>query len=95
MESTLGAVMTTIKISDELARELDQLAGSKPRSTYAAEVLWKEVRRNKQRQSLRESAGAWKTEDHPELAQGGAAYVEQIRSEPDPRHEKALKGRER
>ena len=87
--------MTTIKISDELAREIDQLAGSKPRSAYAAEVLWNDIRRNRQRKSLMESAGAWKTEDHPELAQGGAAYVEQIRSEPDARYETALKSRER
>ena len=90
-----GAVMTTIKISDELAHELDQLAGSKPRSAYAAEVLWNDIRRNRQRKSLMESAGTWKTEDHPELAQGGAAYVEQIRSEPDARYETALKSRER
>ena len=90
-----GAVMTTIKISDELARELDQLAGSKPRSAYAAEVLWSDIRRNRQRKSLMESAGAWKAEDHPELAQGGAACVEQIRSEPDARYETALKSRER
>jgi hypothetical protein len=87
--------MTTIKISDELAHELDQQAGSKPRSAYAADVLWADIRRNRQRRSLRESAGAWKAEDHPELAQGGAAYVEQIRSEPDPRYETALRGRER
>ncbi len=94
-ESNYGAAMTTIKISDELARELDLQAGLKPRSAYAAEVLWNEVRRNRQRQSLRDSAGAWKTEDHPELAEGGAAYVEKIRSEPDPRYETALKSNNR
>ena len=86
--------MTTIKIFRELARELDRLSGSKPRSAYAAEALWNEIRRNRQRQSLRESSGVWKTEDHPELAQGGAAYVEQIRSEPGRRFESALKDSE-
>ena len=34
----------------------------------------------RQRQVLRETAGAWKAEDHPELAQGAAAWVRQIRS---------------
>jgi hypothetical protein len=42
-----------------------------------------DAKRRKQREALRLSAGAWKPEDHPELAEGGAAYVELIRSEPE------------
>jgi hypothetical protein len=38
---------------------------------------------NKQRLALKLSAGAWKIENHPELAEGGAAYIEKIRSEAD------------
>ena len=86
---------TIIKIPPALAHELDKLAGHKRRSAYAIEVLWKEVRRNAQRQALQLSKGAWKIEDHPELAQGGAAYVEQIRSERDERFEEALSRKER
>lgn len=33
---------------------------------------------------------AWNLADHPELAQGGAAHVEQIRSAPDERYEDAI-----
>ena len=43
------------------------------------------------RKALKLSAGIWKDADHPELAQGSAAYVEQIRSEPDERFEDALR----
>ncbi|HYL77727.1 MAG TPA: hypothetical protein VEU96_26165 [Bryobacteraceae bacterium] len=82
--------MTIIKVPDELAHEIDRLAGAKKRSAFAVDVLWREVRRNRQREALRASAGSWKTEDHPELAQGGAAYVEEIRSERDSRYEDAL-----
>jgi predicted nucleic acid-binding protein len=46
------------------------------------------VRRSKQRQALRLSAGAWK--DHPELAEGGAAYTDRMRAEADERFESAL-----
>lgn len=74
-----------IKIPEALANELDKLAGPKRRSAHAAEVLWRDVRRNKQREALKLSKGAWKAKDHPELAQGGAAYVAQIRSERDER----------
>jgi hypothetical protein len=82
--------MTIIKVPDELAHEIDRLAGSKKRSAYAVNVLWKEVRRMRQREALRISAGIWKQEDHPELASGGAAHVEEIRSERDRRFEDIL-----
>jgi len=58
------------------------------RDTHAADVLWRDIRRTKQREALKASAGAWKTKEHPELANGGAAYVEQIRSERDERFER-------
>ncbi len=82
-----------IEIPEELANELDRLAGAehKPRTAYAVDVLWRDVQRNKQREALKLSAGIWKDVDHPELAQGSAAYVEQIRSEPDERFEDAMR----
>lgn len=84
-----------IKIPEELAHELDRLAGAKRRTAYAIQVLWRDVRRNKQREALKLSSGAWKPADHPELAEGGAAYIDQIRSEGDERFELALKRRKR
>lgn len=83
---------SVIKIPEELAHELDRLAGAehKPRTAYAVDVLWRDVRRNKQREALKLSAGAWNSADHPELAQGGAAYVDTIRSERDERFEDAI-----
>lgn len=86
-----------IKIPEELAHELDRLAGAehKPRTAYVVDVLWRDVRRNKQREALRLSSGAWNLAAHPELAQGGAAYVDQIRSETDERFEAAIQNRNR
>jgi hypothetical protein len=82
-----------IKIPEELAHELDLLARAehKRRTTYVVDVLWRDVRRNKQLHALKLSSGAWNPDDHPELAEGGAAYVERIRSEPDERFEDALR----
>ena len=81
-----------IKIPEALAHELDLLAQAdhKRRTTYVVELLWRDVQRNKQRQALKLSSGAWNPDQHPELAQGGAAYVERIRSEPDERFEDAV-----
>ena len=84
---------SVIKIPEELAHELDRLAEAKHkrRTSYVVDVLWRDVRRNKQREALKLSAGAWNPNDHPELAQGGAAHVEKIRSEPDERFEDAIR----
>ena len=39
-----------------------------------------EIKIRRQREILRETAGCWKSEDHPELAKGAAAWVEEIRA---------------
>jgi len=90
-------MQSVIKIPEELAQELDRLAVAehKPRTDYVVDVLWRDVRRSKQREALKLSAGAWDTADHPELAEGGAAHVEQIRSEPDSRFEEAIRSQNR
>ncbi len=86
-----------IKIPEELARELDRLAEAEHQActAYVVDLLWRDVQRYKQRAALRLSSGAWNPADHPELARGGAAYVEQIRSEPDERFEEAIRREDR
>jgi hypothetical protein len=85
--------MVTLEIPESLAIELDQLAEAehKQRAAYVAELLWQDVKRKKQRSALHLSAGAWNFADHPELADGGAAYVEAIRAERDERFEDELR----
>ena len=41
--------------------------------------------RRRQREALRESAGAWKDQDHPELKDGAAVWVRRMRQEDEPR----------
>jgi hypothetical protein len=83
---------SVIKIPSELAQELDRLAEAerKPRAAYVVDLLWQDVRRKKQREALKLSAGSWRPENHPELAKGGAAFIEQIRAEPDERFDQAI-----
>ena len=82
-----------IKLPKELADELNRLAAAehKPCTTYIVEALWRDVKRNKQREALKLSAGAWNPSDHTELANGGAAQVEQIRSERDERFDETIR----
>jgi hypothetical protein len=44
-------------------------------------ILSYELQMHQQLAALEAAAGAWKDEDHPELAEGGAAYVEKIRAQ--------------
>ena len=85
--------MATVEIPDSLAQELDQMAEAehKQRTPYVTELLWQDVKRSKQLEAIRRAAGAWNREEHPELAEGGAAYVEAIRSEPDERFEETIR----
>jgi hypothetical protein len=59
---------------------IDKLVGKRGRSAFLTELAQREIKLRHQREVLRETAGAWKSEDHPELAQGAAAWVRQIRS---------------
>ena len=51
---------------------------------------FEEIRRRRQRKALRETAGAWKDQDHPELKDGAAAWVHRMREEDKVREEERL-----
>jgi hypothetical protein len=48
----------------------------------------REIKLDHQREALRAATGAWKEEDHPELAGGAASWVREIRQEFVKRFEK-------
>jgi len=54
---------------------IDKLVGKRSRSAFLKELAQREIKIRRQREVLRETAGAWKSEDHPELAQGAAAWI--------------------
>lgn len=64
----------------DVVADIDKLVGKRGRSAFLTELAQREIKLRRQREVLQETAGAWKAEDHPELAQGAAAWVSQIRS---------------
>lgn len=64
----------------DVVADIDKLVGKRGRSAFLTEIAQRETKIRRQRDVLRETAGAWKSEDHPDLAQGAAAWVRQIRS---------------
>jgi hypothetical protein len=63
-----------------LVADIDKLVGKRGRSAFVTELAKREIKLRRQREALRETAGAWKSEDHPELAQGAAAWVREMRA---------------
>jgi hypothetical protein len=58
------------------------------------ELTKREIKLMRQQQALRAATGAWKAEDHPELAGGAASWVREIRQESVKRFEKIQRHRE-
>ncbi len=72
----------------DVIAEIDQIVSQGKRTAFLVELAKREIKLNRQRQALRAATGAWKSEDHPELARGAANWVREIRQESVKRFEK-------
>ncbi|HEX7728957.1 MAG TPA: hypothetical protein VF392_07970 [Terracidiphilus sp.] len=85
----MGTVRAHVILPEELAREIDKLAGPRGRSAFLVETAEKEVRRRKLLAFLESDTPAWKPEDHPDIeAIGAAAWVRQLRRQQSPRQKR-------
>lgn len=75
----------------ELVADIDKLVGKRGRSAFLAELAQREIKIHQQREALREAAGAWKDEDHPELKDGAEAWVRKMRAESEVRFQELEK----
>jgi len=74
-----------VLLPEGLLSDIDQLFGKGKRSAFLMEIVEREVRKQKLLRALDDAAGCWKTEDHPELEKGSAAYVKALRAGSDAR----------
>lgn len=72
---TVLARQANFMIPDDLLSDLKQLVGLRQQSRFVAEAIRKELQREKMKNALKNSFGAWKDEDHPELKDGVDHYV--------------------
>ena len=84
---------TMVPIPPQVAARIDRIAGPRKRTTFVVEVLEREIGRHEQLEALREAIGAWKDEDHPELAGGSESWVRRMRQESEKRSERIEKRR--
>jgi hypothetical protein len=79
----------------DVVADIDKLVGKRGRSAFLAELAQREIKLRRQRDVLQETAGAWKSQDHPELAQGADAWVRKIRDLDTQRFEELERCRDR
>lgn len=84
-----------IFLPEDLLRDIDALVGPRGRSAFLAETARNEVRRQKLLRFLEAKKPTWRGADHPEMANGSAAWVRTIRRESEasrsPRHSQTKK----
>ena len=85
---------TLVPIPRQLADAIDKVAGQQQRAAFIVNLVEREIRRCEQRDALREAAGSWKDEDHPELTEGADKWVREMRQESVTRFEKIEQRRE-
>lgn len=75
----------------DLVQQIDELVGPRGRSAFLVETAAKEIKRRKLLAFLESDEPIWHDQDHPEIAEHGAAeWVRAVRNEPRTR----LKGRD-
>jgi hypothetical protein len=68
-----------ILLPEDLAREIDALAGRRGRTAFLVETARQEVRRRKLLAFLDQEQPVWRSKDHPELAKGSGNWVRSLR----------------
>ena len=84
----MDAKRTHIVIPGRMAAEIDALVGKRGRSMFLTQAAEKELTRLRQIKALEAASGSWKDKDHPELKQGAAKWVKQLRRDYDERLQK-------
>ncbi len=77
---------THIVIPEQLAARIDSVVGKRGRSSFLAQAAEKELMRLRQLKALKTAMGACKSEGHPELERGAAAWVAKVRREDEKRY---------
>jgi len=84
----MATVRAHVVMPEKLAKDIDALVGPRGRSAFLVETAEKEVKRRKLLAFLESEEPAWKEEDHPDIAeQGAAAWVHNLRREQSSRQQ--------
>ena len=74
-----------VLLPEDLAREIDAIAGRRGRSKFLVETAREAVRRRKLLAFLERPEPAWKQSDHPDMQGESAVWVRKLRRETNKR----------
>jgi len=74
-----------ILLPEDLAREIDAIAGRRGRSAFLVETAREALRRRRLLDFLERPEPAWKQSDHPDMPGDSAAWVRKLRRESNKR----------
>ena len=74
-----------IFLPEQLVQDIDRIVGRRGRSSFIVQAAETELMRLRQLAAIEKAAGSWKSRNHPELEQGAAHWVSQLRKESDKR----------
>jgi hypothetical protein len=83
-----------IVLPEDLVREIDEIAGTRGRSAFLADLARREIKRRRLLEIFRREEPIWKDEDHPELQAGAAEWVRQMRTGAEARFHRIEQQRE-
>lgn len=81
---------THVVVPEELVKEIDKLSGKRKRSWFITQAVRKEITRLNFLKAVKETAGAWKKTDHPELKKGVDNWVRSLREKDEKRLKEML-----
>ena len=85
----MATVRAHVVMPEKLAKDIDALVGPRGRSAFLVETAEKEVKRRKLLAILNSEDPIWREEDHPDIAeQGAAAWVHNLRQEQSSRQKR-------
>ena len=72
---------THVVVPEELVKEIDRLSGKRKRSWFITQAVKREIQRLNFLKAVKETAGVWSDEDHPEFKKGVESWVRHMRDE--------------
>lgn len=85
---SLSHARAHVVIPTELVAEIDAIVGQRKRSQFLVAAAEREIQRLKQIAAIKNCAGGWSKQRHPELEGPGSSrrFVRKLRRESDRRH---------
>jgi hypothetical protein len=84
-----------VVLPEDLVTQIDKIVGSRGRSSFLADLARREIKRRHLLEVFKTEEPIWKDEDHPELKDGAAEWVRQMRAQSEAHLQKIQRHRDR